>query len=109
MGLVKRRPFFLTAGEMTAEEADRVNIYFDELRDAVQTKLDTDNVFNITTPPTVNQEFRVVHNLGYIPFRFIQTSQNGPGQLYRSGQAWNKNVAFFKHEGSSIEVGVIIW
>lgn len=89
--------------------ADRINTYLDEIREAVMSRLDFQQSFTIHAAKVAGNEFRILHNLGYIPNNFLIISKNGAGEFYPSGSAWTTTAAYFKCTTASIIARVVIW
>jgi len=89
--------------------AEKLNNYLDEIREAVMTRIDYQQAFIIQSAQVVGDEFRVVHNLGYIPNNFVILSKSGAGEIYPSGGAWTPTAAFFKCTTAGLIMRIAIW
>jgi len=89
--------------------ADKLNVYLDEIREAVMSRLDFQQSFVVRSASVAGDEFRIVHSLGYIPNNFVIVSKSGAGEIYPSGKAWTSTTAFFKCTTAGLIVKVAIW
>lgn len=86
-----------------------LNIYLDKIREAIESKIDSQQSFVVKSPPVAGNEFRVFHDLGYIPNNFLIVSRSGAGEIYPSGTAWTQTLAFFKCTTVKLALKVAIW
>ncbi len=91
------------------EEANSVDLYFDEILEVVNSKLSIDVTFPTLTPGTVDIEFPIEHSRGYIPTKFLLVSSNKAGQLYKSEREWTETAAYLKFSAASANIEVLIW
>ena len=108
MSTLKRRGFRITS-QMTEATAGQLNDYLDAVQLGVNQSVDKSKTYDAVTPPAANTEFRVVHNLGFIPDNYLVTSINKAAHIYRSSKAWNKEAIFLKCDQVSTEVTILIW
>lgn len=87
----------------------RVDQYLDLIQSAVDGRIDKDQAFITTSPATAGDEFRITHNLGFIPNNFLVVSKSGAGEIYPSGTAWTESTAFLKCTTASLSMRVLIW
>jgi len=109
MDLTKKQ-FTLT--KFTEEEetaAQDLDLYLDNVLDSVNSKVDKDRTFPGLSPPAADDEFPIVHSLGFVPSRYLLVSADKAGQLYRSARQWTTETAYFKHSTASVAVEVILW
>lgn len=100
---------FLVEDLSEPDIAGRMNQYFDDIQRSVETRIDKDQAFVVTSPPVAGDEFRVAHNLGYIPNNFLIISRSGAGDIYPSGRAWTDTTAFLKCTTAELNMRVLIW
>lgn len=105
--MLRDKPFQLIK-DLDEETAKIIDGYIGEMHHEINNRVPSRG-FETTTPGTANVEFRVTHNLGYIPINFLLVDINASGRIYRSTQAWDKTNAYLKCTVASAKVRVIIW
>lgn len=109
MSHARDKPFLLKRFQDADDVAALLDQYLDEIKDNINSRIDFDNSFSTKSSPTADAVFKIIHNLGYIPHRFLVVGQNGPGTVYRSKSAWTDTVAYFQCTSSNLEVEILIW
>lgn len=89
--------------------ADKINTYLDEIREAVMSRIDYQQSFVVRSAKVAGDEFKLLHNLGYIPNNFVIVSKSGAGEFYPSGSAWTTTAAYFRCTTSGLIAKVAIW
>ena len=104
-----RKPFTLETFQGEDDNAGRLDINLDEMREAINDRVDSSVVHEVITPPTADTEFMILHDLGVEPTRFLMVSTDKAGHLYRSDQRWTDKSTFFKFSAALANVKVILW
>lgn len=107
MKLPKRNFTLNDFGELSVP--GRADHYLDDIKDAINSRIDSDVAVVVKTPSTVGNEFRVLHKLGYVPIYFLLIYKTGAVDVYPSGTAWTNDFAFFKATVADITVKILVW